>query len=60
MFLNLYKKEYNYGPEELQKNWDHLGQEDPLWAILSDPEKKVGKWDITEFFDTGEKNRRNI
>ena len=46
--------------EELQKNWDHLGQEDPLWAILSDPEKKDGKWDKTEFLDTGVKEIEEI
>lgn len=38
---------------KLQKNWDQLGKTDPLWAILTDPSKKDGKWRIAEFFDTG-------
>jgi SAM-dependent methyltransferase len=38
---------------ELQRNWDELGQRDPLWAILSDPAKKGGRWDLEEFFQTG-------
>jgi SAM-dependent methyltransferase len=39
---------------EMQKNWNELGKMDPLWAILAYPEKKGGKWDITEFFESGE------
>jgi len=37
----------------LQKNWNELGRTDPLWAILSYPDKKGGKWNIEEFFKTG-------
>jgi SAM-dependent methyltransferase len=36
-----------------QKNWDELGKDDPLWVVLTDPEKKGGKWDPAEFFATG-------
>jgi len=39
--------------KELQKNWDIFGQEDPLWAVCSAPEKKNNKWDTQEFFQTG-------
>jgi SAM-dependent methyltransferase len=39
--------------DEAQKNWDELGKTDPMWAVLSDPEKKGGKWDPVEFFQTG-------
>jgi ubiquinone/menaquinone biosynthesis C-methylase UbiE len=39
--------------EELEKNWDSFGKIDPLWAILTLPEKQGGKWDVTEFFSTG-------
>jgi ubiquinone/menaquinone biosynthesis C-methylase UbiE len=42
---------------ELQRyktEWDQLGEIDPLWAILSDPSKKFGKWDEASFFKTGE------
>lgn len=38
----------------LKKNWEELGQQDPMWAILSDPSKKGRKWDPVAFFKTGE------
>jgi len=37
----------------LQKNWDSFGETDPLWAILTDPAKKGGKWDLEDFLQTG-------
>jgi SAM-dependent methyltransferase len=40
--------------KELQKNWDELGRQDPLWAILTVPEYRYGKWDPAEFFKRGE------
>jgi SAM-dependent methyltransferase len=36
-----------------QRNWDRLGKDDPLWAVLTDPTKKGGRWDPSEFFQTG-------
>jgi SAM-dependent methyltransferase len=39
---------------KLQECWNEFGETDPLWAILSDPAKKGGKWDRDEFFRTGE------
>ncbi len=38
---------------ELQKNWDGFGKTDPLWAILTDPGRKGGKWTPEEFFASG-------
>jgi SAM-dependent methyltransferase len=38
----------------LQAVWDALAADDPLWAILSSPEKKGRKWNLDEFFKTGE------
>ncbi len=38
----------------LQRTWNRLGESDPLWAVLSDPSKKGGKWSIDEFFGSGE------
>jgi SAM-dependent methyltransferase len=40
--------------ENLQQEWNSLGKTDPLWAILSDPTKRHGKWDASEFFQTGQ------
>ena len=37
-----------------QRNWNRLGEIDPLWAILSDPRKKQNGWNKDEFFKTGE------
>jgi len=37
----------------LQKNWDAFGKTDPLWAILTDPTKRGGKWNLEEFLQTG-------
>ncbi|HEX9611441.1 MAG TPA: class I SAM-dependent methyltransferase [Gemmatimonadales bacterium] len=42
---------------KLQANWTTLGQRDPLWAILVDPEKRGNRWRREEFFETG---RREI
>ncbi|MDQ8199130.1 class I SAM-dependent methyltransferase [Pelagicoccus enzymogenes] len=38
----------------LQKNFETLAAEDPLWTVLSDKSKKGGKWDTSEFFQSGE------
>jgi SAM-dependent methyltransferase len=40
---------------ELQRNWDALGRADPLWAIKFDPSKKGNRWELEEFFRTGER-----
>jgi SAM-dependent methyltransferase len=36
-----------------KKVWEVLGEVDPMWAILSEEEKRGGKWNATEFFSTG-------
>jgi SAM-dependent methyltransferase len=33
--------------------WDSHAQRDPLWAILSDPEQKGGRWELDRFFQSG-------
>jgi len=38
---------------ELQRHWDAFGTRDPLWAILTDPARKGGRWNPDEFFATG-------
>jgi len=45
---------------ELQKNWDEFGKIDPLWAILTWPDKKGRKWQLEEFFLTGIKTIKLI
>lgn len=39
--------------QELRRHWDGMGQEDPLWAILTVPGKAGGRWSPEEFFATG-------
>lgn len=38
----------------LRRDWESLAALDPLWAILSDPARRFGKWDLREFLLTGE------
>jgi SAM-dependent methyltransferase len=40
--------------ELLKRNWEAFGREDPLWAVLTDPSRKGGRWDPDEFLATGE------
>lgn len=35
-------------------SWEDLGALDPLWAILSDSAHQFGRWNVDEFFATGE------
>ena len=39
--------------KELQRNWNEFGKTDPLWAILTLPDKEGRRWDINAFFETG-------
>ena len=39
--------------EKLKKNWEALGKEDPMWAVLTNPTKVNNKWEPAEFFATG-------
>jgi ubiquinone/menaquinone biosynthesis C-methylase UbiE len=39
--------------KRLKRNWDALGKRDPLWAVLSLPEKRGGRWELDEFFAWG-------
>ena len=40
--------------ERLQGIWENYAKDDPLWAIISTPGKMGGKWDLTEFLQTGQ------
>ena len=40
---------------ELKQTWEELGRQDPLWAVVSHPDKRGGRWDLAEFMETGEK-----
>ena len=34
-------------------DWEQLAAVDPLWAVLSDPAKRGGRWNLEEFLATG-------
>lgn len=37
-----------------RRRWEALATADPLWAVLSDPNRRGGGWDADEFFASGE------
>ena len=37
-----------------KQQWEELAHLDPLWSILSQPDRQHGAWEITEFFHSGE------
>jgi ubiquinone/menaquinone biosynthesis C-methylase UbiE len=38
----------------VRDTWNHLGEIDPMWAILTDPRKFGGRWSEDEFFSSGQ------
>ena len=40
--------------ERHRQDWERLAEVDPLWAVLTAPGRKGGRWDVDEFFATGE------
>ena len=41
-------------------NWNALAEFDPLWTIVSEPDKKFGKWNREEFFSSGAREARCV
>jgi SAM-dependent methyltransferase len=39
--------------DEASKNWTALGEDDPLWVVLTVPGKEGNRWQEDEFFATG-------
>ena len=46
--------------KRLRRHWDALGKTDPLWANLTNDDKRGGKWDADEFFLTGEQEIEEV
>ncbi|MEO0478946.1 MAG: class I SAM-dependent methyltransferase [Planctomycetota bacterium] len=38
----------------LRRTWNQFGKQDPLWAILTHTDKSHGRWEVDDFFATGE------
>lgn len=39
--------------DQERRDWDDMGRLDAFWAILSDPAKRYGRWEVDEFLSTG-------
>lgn len=46
--------------KDVQETWNTLGQEDAFWAVLSDPQKRGNRWQVDEFFATGQNDIRAV
>jgi ubiquinone/menaquinone biosynthesis C-methylase UbiE len=46
--------------KELKSVWTEFGKRDPLWAVLTDPSRKGGKWDLDDFFRTGREEIKDV
>ncbi len=40
--------------KDLKREWEEIASQDAYWAVLSQRNRKFGKWDIQQFFRTGE------
>jgi SAM-dependent methyltransferase len=43
-----------------QRDWEELAELDPLWAVLSDPARRGGGWQLDEFLATGEADAERV
>ena len=43
-----------------QHDWEDLAETDPLWAILSDPARRDGRWEADDFCATGEQETEEL
>ena len=48
------------GIERHHEDWEQLAELDPMWAILSSPERRFGGWDEAEFLATGEREAADL
>ena len=44
---------YTDNLSSIRGNWEKLGEGDPMWAVLTHPEKTGNRWQEDEFFTTG-------
>lgn len=38
--------------DRLKSTWEDLGRDDPLWAVLTDPDRRHGGWQVDDFLAT--------
>jgi SAM-dependent methyltransferase len=51
----LYRRIAEPNVERLSREWDELARGDALWEVLSDPQRSDGRWQLDEFFASGER-----
>lgn len=39
--------------DEVRRDWTRLGEDDPLWAVYVEEDKRGGRWDPDQFLATG-------
>jgi SAM-dependent methyltransferase len=44
----------------IQSLWETLAQDDPMWAVLTWPKKRGGRWEPDDFFATGADEIRSV
>jgi SAM-dependent methyltransferase len=44
---------YDDSFDGVRKDWVRLGEEDPLWAVYVASDKRGGRWDPSQFLETG-------
>jgi SAM-dependent methyltransferase len=44
----------------LRRHWDVLAKTDPLWAVLARDDKRGNRWQVDEFFATGEREIHGV
>ncbi|PVZ09546.1 class I SAM-dependent methyltransferase [Actinomycetospora cinnamomea] len=47
------REERAMGFDDVSRTWTRLGEEDPMWAVLTDAEKSGGRWQVEDFLSTG-------
>ena len=43
------------GVDRVRTDWERYGEHDPFYGVLTAPDKRGGRWDVEEFFDTGQR-----
>lgn len=46
--------------KQLGQDWDTFGKADPLWAVISWPEKRGGKWEKSDLYGLGQEEINEV
>ncbi|MBO0841104.1 MAG: class I SAM-dependent methyltransferase [Sciscionella sp.] len=48
------------GLSDVSRHWNRLGNDDPMWAVLTEGGKRGNRWDADEFLATGAREIRAV